>query len=129
MLVRFAYLAVTHAFAALRLLPMSDREKDIEILALRHQLVVLQRQLGGQRPQLRPEDRAFLAALLTPLARATLRRLRLLVSPDTVPRWHRDVVKRRHARASRRRRPGRPRTVASVRRLVLRLAAENSSWG
>jgi hypothetical protein len=35
MLVRFAYLAVTHAFAALRLLPMTDREKDVEILALR----------------------------------------------------------------------------------------------
>jgi transposase len=129
MLIRFAYLAVTHAFAALRLLPMSDREKDVEILALRHQLTVLQRQLGDQRPQLRHEDRAFLAALLAPLAHATLRRLRLLVSPDTVLRWHRDVVKRRHVRASRRRRPERPRTVASVRRLVLRLATENSSWG
>ncbi|MDX8056195.1 integrase core domain-containing protein [Lentzea sp. BCCO 10_0798] len=129
MLVRFAYLAVTHAFAALRLLPLTDREKDVEILALRHQLTVLQRQLGDRRPQLRPEDRAFLAALLTPLARATLRRLRLLVSPDTVLRWHRDLVKRRHAQASRRRRRGRPRTVASIRRLVLRLAAENSSWG
>ena len=42
MLVRFAYLAVTHAFAALRLLPMTDREKDVEMLALRHQLAVLQ---------------------------------------------------------------------------------------
>ena len=112
------------------ILCVTDREKDVEILALRHQLTILQRQLGDQRPQLRPdEDRAFLAALLTPLARATLCRLQLLVSPDTVLRWHRDVVKRRHALASRRRRPGRPRTVASVRRLVLRLAAENSSWG
>jgi hypothetical protein len=52
-LVRFAYLAVTHTFAALRLLPMTDREKDIEILTLRHQLAVLQRQLGDQRPRLR----------------------------------------------------------------------------
>ncbi|WP_325049770.1 hypothetical protein [Lentzea atacamensis] len=129
MLVRFAYLAVTHAFAALRLLPLTDREKDVEILALLHQLTALQRQLGDRRPQLRSEDRAFLAALLTPLARATLRRLRLLVSPDTVLRWHRYLVKRHHAQASRRRRRGRPRTVASVRRLVLRLAAENSSWG
>lgn len=60
-LVHFAYLTVTHAFAALRLLPMSDRGKDIEILALRHQLTVLQRQLGDHRPQLRPEDRALLA--------------------------------------------------------------------
>ncbi|MFD9701552.1 hypothetical protein [Lentzea sp. NPDC059081] len=129
MLVRFAYLSVTHAFAALRLLPLTDREKDIEILALRHQLAVLQRQLGDRRPPLRPEDRAFLAALLAPLARTTLRRLRLLVSADTVLRWHRDQAKRRHAQASRRRKPGRPRTVVSVRHLVLRLAAENSSWG
>ncbi|MBP2473155.1 hypothetical protein JOF53_002027 [Crossiella equi] len=90
MLVRFTYLAVAHAFAALRLLRMTDHEKDIEILALRHQLTILQRQLGNQRPRLRPEDRALLAALLMPLARATLRRLRLLVSPDTVLRRHRD---------------------------------------
>jgi hypothetical protein len=81
--VRFGYLAVRYAFSVLRLLPMSDHEKDIEILALRHQLGVLQRQLAGQRPQLRPENRALLAALLVPLARATLRRLRLVVSPDT----------------------------------------------
>ena len=40
---RLAYLAVTNAFAALRLLPMSDRDKDVEILVLRHQLAVLQR--------------------------------------------------------------------------------------
>jgi transposase len=128
-LVRFVYLAVSHAFAALRLSRMTDHEKDVEILALRHQLAVLQRQLGDQRPRLRPEDRALLAALLAPLARATLRRLQLLVSPDTVLRWHRDLAKRRHARASKRCGPGRPRTVASIRRLVLRLATENPSWG
>ncbi len=88
MLLRFTYLAVSHAFSLLRLLPMMpDRDKNIEILALRHQLGVLQRQLTGQRPQLQPQDRAFLAALLVPMARATLRRLRLLVSPDTVQRW------------------------------------------
>jgi hypothetical protein len=128
-LARFAYLAVAHAFAALWLVPLTDREKDVEILALRHQLTVLQRQLGHQRPQLRPEDRALLAALLKPLSRATLRGLRLLVSPDTVLRWHRDLVKHRHTRASANRGPGRPRTLASIRRLVLRLAAENPCWG
>jgi len=126
-LVRFAYLAVTHAFAALQLLPMTNHDKDVEILALRHQLTVLQRQLGDRRPQ--PQDRAFLAALLVPLCRTTLRGFRLLVSPNTVLRWHRDLVKRRHNRASVSRRLGRPRTVASIRRLVLRLARENPSWG
>jgi hypothetical protein len=90
-LVRLTYLAVSHAFAALWLLRMTDREKDVEILALRHRLAVLRRQLGDQRPRLRREDRALLAALLVPLGRATLRRLGLLVSPDTVLRWHRDL--------------------------------------
>ncbi|MGY4745885.1 integrase, partial [Streptomyces sp. ATMOS53] len=46
MLLRLTYLAVTNTFALLRLLPMSDREKEVEILALRHQLLVLQRQGG-----------------------------------------------------------------------------------
>ncbi|WP_037972238.1 tyrosine-type recombinase/integrase [Streptomyces sp. NRRL WC-3742] len=49
MLLRLAYLGVTNAFAMLRLLSMSDREKDMEILALRHQITVLERQLSGQR--------------------------------------------------------------------------------
>ncbi|MEU5002260.1 hypothetical protein [Streptomyces sp. NPDC021622] len=63
-------------FAELRLLPMSDRDKHAEILALRHQLAVLERQLGTERVKLAPEDRAFLAALLVTLPRQVLRRLR-----------------------------------------------------
>ncbi|MEV4511756.1 integrase core domain-containing protein [Dactylosporangium sp. NPDC049525] len=55
--------------------------------------------------------------------------LRLLVGPDTVLRWHRDLIARRHAAASRPKRPGRPRTLRSIRALVLRLAKENPSWG
>ena len=58
-----------------------------------------------------------------------LNHLRLLVRPETVLRWHRDLIARRHARRSRPHRAGRPRTVRSIRRLVLRLARENSSWG
>jgi hypothetical protein len=46
----------------------------------------------------RAEDRAFLAALLAPLLEILLRRLRMLVRPDTVLRWHRDLIKHRHAR-------------------------------
>ncbi|MEU4770205.1 hypothetical protein AB0H12_44025 [Actinosynnema sp. NPDC023794] len=48
MLLRLAYLGVTNAFALLRLLPMTDRDKDVEILALRHQLTILERQLGSE---------------------------------------------------------------------------------
>ncbi|ROP41848.1 helix-turn-helix domain-containing protein [Saccharothrix texasensis] len=129
MLLRLAYLGVTNAFALLRLLPMSDRDKDVKILALRHQIAILERQLGDARPRFSPGDRAFLAALLHRLPVATLRRLRLLVRPETVLRWHRDLLARRHAVRSRPKRPGRPRTIRSIRLLVLRLARENSAWG
>src|SRR6266508_3417918 len=84
----------------LRLLPMSDRAKDTEILALLHRL-----------------------------PRAVIRRVRLLVRPETVLRWHRDLIARHHARVSRPNRAGRPPTVRSIRALVLRLARENSGWG
>ena len=63
-LLRLVYLGVTNAFAMLRLLPMSDRDKDSEILALRHQIGVLERQLGGDRVRFARSDRVFLAALL-----------------------------------------------------------------
>jgi hypothetical protein len=53
-LLRLAYLAVTDTFTLVRLLPMSDREKDIEILALRHQLLILQRQVGKPGRSLTP---------------------------------------------------------------------------
>jgi hypothetical protein len=78
-LLRLAYLSVTNAFALLRLLPVSDRDKDVEILALRHQITVLERQLGTTRPRFSPADRAFLAALLHRLSRDVLGRFRLLV--------------------------------------------------
>jgi putative transposase len=128
-LLRLAYLTVTNAFAVLRLLPMSDRDKDAEILALRHQLTVLERQLGKDRVRFTPSDRAFLAALLHRLPVAILRRMNLVVRPDTVLPWHRDLVARRHAARSRPQRSGRPRTVRSIRLLVLRLARENPGWG
>jgi putative transposase len=76
-----------------------------------------------------PGDRVFFAALLHRLPPEVLRRLRLLVRPDTVLRWHRDLITRRHAARSRPKRPGRPRTVRSIRALVLRLVRENPSWG
>src|SRR4051812_277504 len=100
MLLRLAYLGVTNAFALLRLLPGSDRDKDAEILALRHQIAVLHRQLDGQRVRFDAADRVWLAALLHRLPRPSLQSLRLLVRPDTVLRWHRDLHARRHAKAS-----------------------------
>ncbi|MEV6674485.1 integrase core domain-containing protein [Streptomyces sp. NPDC051162] len=127
MLLRLAYLAVMNTFSLIRLLPMSDREKEIEILVLRHQLTVLQRQVD--KPTFTPSDRFLLAGMLHHLTTDKLRQLQLLVRPDTVLRWHRDILKRRHAATCTPRRRGRPRTIRSIRTLVLRLAGENSSWG
>jgi putative transposase len=129
MLLRLAYLGVTNALAMLRLLPMSDRAKDVEILALRHQIALLERHLQGEKVRFTPADRAFLAALLHRLPRDVLHRIRLLVRPETILRWHRDLVASRHAALSRPKRTGRPPTVRSIRMLVLRFARENSSWG
>ncbi|MGW6145211.1 helix-turn-helix domain-containing protein [Streptomyces sp. NPDC055140] len=127
MLLRLPYLAVSSMFALIRLLPMSNMDKDVEILTLRHQLVVLQRQID--RPRVTSVDRAFLAALLCRLPRPKLRQLHPIVSPETILRWHRDLMRRHHAGASRRKRSGRPPTRHAIQVLALRLTRENPRWG
>jgi putative transposase len=102
----------------------SEREKEIEILLLRHQLRVLERQVA--RPQLTQADRGLLAAFSRPLSRQAWRRS-LFVTPATVLRWHRELVARRWTYPHRVR--GRPPTSAEIRDLVVRLARENSGWG
>ncbi|MER6812023.1 hypothetical protein ABT299_22370 [Spirillospora sp. NPDC000708] len=62
MLLRLAYLTVANTFAALRLLPMTDRDKDAEILVLRHQIAVLERQLAGKRARFTAADAVVGAA-------------------------------------------------------------------
>jgi len=95
----------------------------IEILVLRHQLQVLERQVG--RPQLRPADRALLAAFSRVLNRRAWPSF--FVPPATLLRWHRELVARRWTYPGRP--PGRPATPADLRELVLRLARENPDWG
>jgi hypothetical protein len=106
------YPGAANMLALLWLLPASDRDKVIEILALRHQIVVLERQLGKTRPRFLPSDRVFLA-LLHCLPRDVLGRFRLLVRPDTVLRWHRDLMARRNAARSRPKSLGRESTAAT----------------
>ena len=125
MTLRFVYLAVLQVFGWLALLARSDRAKDAEILILRHQVAVLQRQVKA--PRLSWADRAVLSALARLLPGSQLRRLRLVISPRTLLRWHSDLVRRHWAHP--RRTPGRPRTAQTVRSLVLEMARENPSWG
>jgi hypothetical protein len=115
MSLRFAYLAVVRAFGWLALLARSDRAKDAEILILRHQVAVLQRQVKA--PRLSWADRAVLAALARLLPRSYLRQLHLIISPRTLLRWHADLVRRHWAYP--RRGPGRPKTASAVRALIL----------
>src|SRR5216117_1175090 len=118
---RLAYWLLRRLLELLLLLAGSEHRKEVEILLLRHELQVLRRQVA--RPQLRPTDRVLLAAL-----GQTLPQVRsLLVEPATLLRWHRDLVRRRWSFP--RRPPGRPPMVSQARQLVLRLAAENPSWG
>ncbi len=129
MLLRLAYLGVTNTLAMLRLLPMSDRTRDAEILALRHQITILERQLHGEKVRFSPADRTLLAALLHALPHDVLRQIRLLVRPETVLCWHRDLIAARHARLSCPKRAGRPPTIRSIPVLVLRLARRTAHGG
>jgi transposase len=117
---------------AVSLLGLSRREswwKDAEILMLRHQLAVAERERPRARARLTWLDRAWLAVLAGTLPIERLTAMRLVVTPGTILRWHRDIVRRRWARWSRRGRSGRPAAHRKVRSQVLRLARENESWG
>jgi putative transposase len=102
----------------------TEREKEIEILLLRHLLRVLERHVA--RPQLTQADRVMLAAFSRVLPRAAWKRS-FFVTPGTVLRWHRELVARRWTYPHRRR--GRPATSDETRELVVRLARENPAWG
>ena len=116
MCLRFLFLLTTRLAAWLRLSRREETWKTAEILILRHQLAVLQRR-QPRRPKLNWADRALLAALLAVIPTARRHGLRLLVTPDTIVRWHRDIVRRRWAARSMRK-TGRPATRRNIKALV-----------
>jgi putative transposase len=119
----FVYWALRRLLELQVLRTRSEREKEIEILVLRHQLRLLERQVA--RPRLRQADRALLAAFSRALPRPAWSAF--VFAPVTLLRWHRELVARRWTYPHRR--PGRPGTPVGVRELVVRLARENPGWG
>jgi hypothetical protein len=103
--------------------------KDAGILMLRHQLAVAERERPRAHSRLAWPDRAWLALLAGTVPAERLAAMRLIVTPGTIVRWQRGIIRRRWARRSRRGRSGRPATHRRVRPAVLRLARENESWG
>ena len=126
---KLIFLIVTRAVSVLGLSRREAWWKDAEILMLRHQLAVALRERPRAHSRLTWPDRAWLALLAGTLPADRLAAMRLIVTPATILRWHRDIVRRRWARLSRRGRSGRPPTRRNVRSVVLRLARENESWG
>jgi putative transposase len=127
MCLRFTFLLITRLAAGVRLSRRGEAWKTAEILMLRHHLTVLQRH-PPRRPKLTWADRALLVTLLSVIPRERRQGLRLLVTPETILRWHRDIVRRQAAR-SMRGKTGRTATRRNIQVLVLRLARENPAGG
>ena len=124
MLLSLAYLVIRMLLRLVVPSSQGEAAKDLEIVVLRHELSVLRRQ--SKQPRFRPSDRAFLAAAARRLPRT--RWEGFVVTPKTLLRWHRELVRWRRARYSKRPQ-GRPPLSAEVQELILRLARENPRWG
>jgi transposase InsO family protein len=102
-----------------------DLSKDVELLVLRHENAVLRRQIA--RAHYTPADRAWLAALSRLLPRRRWAEV-FPVTPATMLTWHRKLVSRKWDYTARRR-SGRPPTAAAIKKLIIRMATENPTWG
>ncbi|MBS2531665.1 integrase core domain-containing protein [Catenulispora sp. NF23] len=122
MAVRLLYRILVQVFSWLALLARSSASKDVEILALRHEVAVLRR--ANPKPRIGWTDRAVLAALARILPKA-LREHRV-VTPGTLLRWHRRLVTKKWTQPNP---PGRPPIDEDLVDLIVRIAGENRRWG
>src|ERR1022692_3300628 len=124
-LLRIVYLLTCRLLGLAVLVFRGDRAKDAELLVLRHENAGLRRHAGRIRYE--PADRVWFAALARPPPRSRGTEISP-VPPATLLAWHRKLAASQYD-TSRRRKPGRPPTIPSIARLVVRLAKENPLWG
>jgi transposase InsO family protein len=103
-----------------------DRRERETVAYLVEENRLLRRQLGTRRLRLTDEDRRRLAARAYRVGRATLGDIATIATPDTLLRWHRQLIARKWTYA---RKPGRRGVLLEIRRLVVRMAEENPTWG
>ena len=105
-----------------------NREQQCILEYLQAENQVLREKLGKKRILLNDDQRRRLAVKGKTLGRRALRQLATIVTPDTIMRWHRELVAKRWDYSHLRKRVGRPRTKQEVVELVLRMAKENPTW-
>jgi transposase InsO family protein len=105
-----------------------NRHQQDVIEYLQEENRALREQLGGKRLRFTDQQRRRLAAKAKKVGRKGLFQIETLVTPDTLLRWHRQLIARKYD-GSKRRSPGRPRTAAEIGELILRMARENPRWG
>ena len=125
MIISVVYLLVRCLLGCLTVLTPRQMSKDAELLVLRHENAVLRRQISRVRYQ--PGDRLWLAALSRLIPRRRWGEI-FTVTPATLLTWHRRLARRKWDYTSRRG-PGRPSAAAAIRKLVIRMATENPTWG
>jgi hypothetical protein len=103
-----------------------DRRERESIAYVIEENRLLRCQLGGRRPRLTDDDRRRLAARAYRVGRAALREIATIATPDTLLRWHRQLIARKWTYA---RKPGRRGVLSEIRQLVVRMATENPTWG
>ena len=125
LIISAVYLLVRCLLGCLTVLARHEASKDAELMVLRHENAVLRRQVGRVRYE--PSARLWLAALSRLVSRRRWGEV-FAVTPATLLAWHRRLVARKWDYASHRR-PGRPSTAATIRKLVIRIATDNPVWG
>ena len=104
-----------------------DRREREALAYLIEENRLLRRQVGGRRLRFTDDDRRRLAIRAHSLGRKALREVATIVTPDTLLRWHRQLVARKWTYT--RSRTSRSGVLAEIRQLVLRMAEENPKWG